>query len=193
MHILLFMLNAIKWKCYNNITNLFKLPFIATDSIVLRNHAQDPFHDLLLIQRKNHPFQNKLAFPGGFIEMGETAEHACLRELNEETCLSGTQLSLVTVASNPLRDPRKHVISIVYHVHVEDFSPLKGMDDAKNAKFYDMKSILKNKDCLAFDHYAILEKFLKNVFPCYKDYLNGSKFMKVGEKEMWFDVMDDIV
>ena len=42
-----------------------------------------------------------------------------LRELKEETNLSGRDPLLVTVAGNPGRDPRKHVVSIMYYVTVD--------------------------------------------------------------------------
>lgn len=42
-----------------------------------------------------------------------------LRELKEETNLSGRDPLLVTVAGNPGRDPRKHVVSVMYYVTVD--------------------------------------------------------------------------
>ena len=44
---------------------------------------------VLLIQRGIEPFKGKWAFPGGFINMNETAEEAACRELEEETGLKG--------------------------------------------------------------------------------------------------------
>ena len=66
------------------------------------------------------PFKGCLAFPGGFVDYNEDPEVACLRELEEECGIKGKSVELVTVACNPARDPRKHIISIVYQVKLDD-------------------------------------------------------------------------
>jgi 8-oxo-dGTP diphosphatase len=74
----------------------------------------------------------------------------------------------LTVKSDPKRDPRKHIISLVYLVTVDPDAQPKGGDDATDASFYDLKEILKNKERIAFDHYEILlelvDKKLKNSY-----------------------------
>lgn len=44
---------------------------------------------LLIIQRGIEPNKGKWSLPGGFLEQGETPEQGCLRELYEETGVSG--------------------------------------------------------------------------------------------------------
>ena len=58
-------------------------PALAADCVVF-----DPQGRLLLIRRKNPPFQGQYALPGGFVEYGETTERAAARELAEETGLT---------------------------------------------------------------------------------------------------------
>ena len=72
----------------------------------------------MLIERKNDPFKGMLAFPGGFVDYGECPKTACLRELEEECCVKGNaeSIELITVAGDPNRDPRQHVVSVVYAV-----------------------------------------------------------------------------
>ncbi len=42
---------------------------------------------LVVVKRKNEPAAGRLALPGGFMELGETWQQACTRELWEETSI----------------------------------------------------------------------------------------------------------
>ena len=79
-------------------------PALTTDCVVF-----DPDRGFLLIRRGHPPFQGAYALPGGFVETGETVEHACRRELEEETGLAAGELRLVGGYSEPGRDPRGRV------------------------------------------------------------------------------------
>lgn len=59
---------------------------IAADSLITRDH--DGVREILLIQRKNPPFQNMWAFPAGMVEDDETILEGAYRELEEETHLT---------------------------------------------------------------------------------------------------------
>ena len=140
----------------------YKIPSLTTDALVLRKHKDDEYHDILLVTRGRDPFAGKLAFPGGFVNYGEDPEHGCIRELKEETELEGKDIELLTVRGDPKRDPRRHVVTIVYLVNVDPDSQPKGGDDAKDAKFYDLKDIIKNqKDNMSFDHFSIIEELVQ--------------------------------
>ena len=54
-------------------------PFLAVSLAVFRKER------VLLIARRKPPFENVFTLPGGHVELGETLEAACLRELEEET------------------------------------------------------------------------------------------------------------
>lgn len=74
--------------------------------------------DILLIKRGIEPGRGKWALPSGFIEIDETAEEACLRELEEETGLSGNIIRLIGVYSQ--ESPfYKNVLIIGYKVRAE--------------------------------------------------------------------------
>src|SRR5712692_2282567 len=85
-----------------------KHPSVAVDGLVLRSGK------LVAVRRKNEPFRGMPALPGGFVELGETTVDAVVREVREETGLETRVQALVGVFSDPKRDPRGHVISIVY-------------------------------------------------------------------------------
>ena len=84
-------------------------PALTTDCVLFRPDGQT-----LLIRRKNDPFAGGYALPGGFVEIGETVEAACRREVLEETGLEVGDLTLVGVYSDPQRDPRGHTASVAY-------------------------------------------------------------------------------
>ena len=69
---------------------------------------------VLLIRRKNPPCEGRWAFPGGFVEPGETLEAAARRELREETGLEPSHLEQLRAFGDPGRDPRGWVISVVH-------------------------------------------------------------------------------
>ena len=121
-------------------------PSLAVDCVVF-----DTAGRLLLIRRKNPPFQGQYALPGGFVDYGETTEQAAARELREETNLVTVELTLIGVYSDPHRDPRRHVISIAYLAKVAGYDALAG-DDASAAEFV---ADWRNQ-ALAFDHDKIV-------------------------------------
>ena len=143
----------------------YKVPSLTTDAIVLRKHKADKYHDILLVTRGHEPFKGHLAFPGGFVDYGEDPQKGCYRELEEETNLKGESIELFTVRGDPNRDPRKHVVSIFYIVNVSPDAEPKGGDDAKEAKFYNLKEIYDSySNKLSFDHYTVIKELVETKF-----------------------------
>ena len=90
---------------------------------------------MLLIRRGHPPFKGKYALPGGFVEIGETIEDACRRELMEETGVQGRRgCELIGVYSDPKRDPRGHTCSVAFLARVARRPPRPG-DDAAAAEW----------------------------------------------------------
>lgn len=119
--------------------------------------------ELLLITRGRDPHKGMYAFPGGFVDYGEDPKKACLRELKEECSVDGIEPKLITVAGDPDRDPRKHVITIVYAVQIHPHAHVEAGDDAATAKWYNLRQVWtdNSKYPLAFDHRAILGEFVR--------------------------------
>ncbi len=109
---------------------------------------------IVLINRGREPFG--WAIPGGFIDYGESAENAAVREMREETGLELANLELFTVRSSPVRDPRHHTLTVVYEA--EGVGELKAGDDATDAKVFKLENL---PDKIAFDHREILEDYRK--------------------------------
>ena len=129
-------------------------PALAADSAVRRGD------EVLLIQRKYPPMEGAWAFPGGFVEQGENPIDAAVRELEEETGLIGKEPKLLMVMGEADRDPRKHIVSIVYEIQVsEDQQPVAG-DDAADARFWPISTLLSGEVEFAGDHLTILKNWL---------------------------------
>ncbi len=130
-------------------------PALAADAAVRRGDT------VLLIQRKYPPMKGAWALPGGFVDQGEDPIHAAVRELEEETGLTGTNPRLLMVMGDPERDPRKHIVSIVYEIDVSEDQQATAGDDAADAKFWPIETVFNGELTLAGDHLQILSNWLK--------------------------------
>ena len=74
--------------------------------------------------------------------------------------MAGYEPELITVAGKPDRDPRKHVISIVYAVQIPLGASVEAGDDAATAHWYDLQTVWSTFE-FAFDHKDILREFLE--------------------------------
>ena len=107
-----------------------KTPALVTDCAVF-----DMNDRVLLVRRGSEPFKGRYALPGGFVDVGETVEAACAREVQEETGVSiSERLLLVGVYSKPDRDPRGHSVSIAYTTRIDASAEPKPGSDAESAK-----------------------------------------------------------
>jgi 8-oxo-dGTP diphosphatase len=131
-----------------------KTPFVAVDGIVQIFDENQNFKGIVLIERKNPPYG--LAIPGGFVDVGETTEDALKREMKEEISLDVEITNLLGVYSDPKRDPRFHVVSVVYVCKA--YGTPVANDDAKKVFIYKLEEIPFKK--LVFDHSKILKDFI---------------------------------
>jgi 8-oxo-dGTP diphosphatase len=130
---------------------VYKNPLPTVDIIIEYNNG------IVLIERKNYPFG--WAIPGGFVDYGESLEHAAIREAKEETNLQVTLLYQFHTYSSPERDPRHHTITTVFVA--KGRGELKGKDDAKKAKVFYQNTLPDN---MVFDHRDILEDYFSEKY-----------------------------
>lgn len=130
-------------------TYKYPRPAVTTDCVVF---TQEEEPKVLLIQRGNEPYKGCWAFPGGFMNMEETAEECAVRELKEETGLTVKQIQQIGAYSKVDRDPRGRTISIAYLAIVDAPTAVSGMDDAAKAAWFPLSSLPD----LAFDHQDIM-------------------------------------
>src|SRR5262249_8366853 len=86
-------------------------PALTTDLVVVTTEARPR---VLLIRRKRGPFAGRWAIPGGFVDENESLESAARRELCEETGVEADRIEQLHTFGDPGRDPRGHVVSVVY-------------------------------------------------------------------------------
>lgn len=108
---------------------------------------------ILLIKRKNDPFKDNWALPGGFLEETESLETGAKRELEEETGLGIKNLFQLQVYGNVGRDPRGRTISIAFIGFLDKEFDLIAGDDAGEARWFELNELPE----LAFDHSKIIE------------------------------------
>ena len=126
-------------------------PAVTTDCVVFGMDNQDL--KVLLIERGWEPYKGTWAFPGGFLNMDETAEQGALRELKEETGLDLRYIKQVGAFSDVNRDPRTRVITIAFYA-LTKISEVQGGDDAAKAQWFSLNELPR----LAFDHELILRE-----------------------------------
>ena len=124
--------------------------FVTVDIVILKESKPD--QTILLIKRKNSPFQDFWALPGGFVDENEDLEAAAIRELEEETQIKAKYLEQIKAFGKPFRDPRSHVISIAFIGFVSENTITNAADDAKEVGWFP----INNLPDLAFDHLEII-------------------------------------
>lgn len=148
---------------------------------------------VLLIERGNEPYRGSWAFPGGFMEIDETAHQCALRELQEETGLKLVELEQLGAFTDVNRDPRERVLTVAFYavVHKPDFNAIAG-DDAARAQWFPLGIMPK----LAFDHKVVLHQAVES----FRDTLflslnNRAKFLWAftdDEKRLLLQLLDSL-
>ena len=130
----------------------YERPSVTVDVVVFSLVHDDL--QVLLIRRKNPPFANMWAIPGGFVHINESLEEAAARELAEETGVTDVYTEQLYTFGDPERDPRTRVITVAYFALVphDAVQHRPGSDSAETAWFS-----MFNLPKLAFDHAEILD------------------------------------
>jgi 8-oxo-dGTP diphosphatase len=126
---------------------------VPTVDIILQQES-----NILLIKRKNDPFKDHLSLPGGFVNEGELVEEAARREMWEETSLTIEPIEILGVYSDPNRDPRGHVLTVVWVAIVVN-GVARANDDSIEVQWVPLNDLYSTR--LAFDHKQILLDYIQ--------------------------------
>lgn len=137
-----------------NFTYEYERPALTVD-IIIFTLIEDKLN-VLLIQRKNNPYKDKWAFPGGFVDSKENIKNAAIRELKEETNINVSDLYEFKVFGNYGRDPRGWTVTVSYIYFLKNNINIKAQSDAKNISFFEIDKLPE----LAFDHNNIIKEVI---------------------------------
>jgi 8-oxo-dGTP diphosphatase len=133
----------------------YPMPSVTVDAVIICcGHV-------LLIRRRDDPFKDHWALPGGYMNIGETLRQAVVREVLEETALDISQYEIQEVGpfDSVCRDSRGRVISFAYSVIIplRAIPAAKAGDDAKELDWF----LIEECSEIAFDHSIIIEQAVK--------------------------------
>jgi len=126
-------------------------PSVTIDCVVLGYDCNTV--SLLLVNRKEVPFNNMWTLPGGFLFIDETPEESARRILSTKTGLDNLYLEQLYTFGEVKRDPRGRVLSIAYYALVDPrkFQLLAG-NATNDVKWFAISKLPK----IGFDHKQII-------------------------------------
>ncbi len=152
----------------------FERPSVATDIVVFRvvedveenkKKKRPKKLQVLMINRATYPYKNCWTLPGGFCQPNEKVEDTARRKLLEETNVSGVDLRLIGVYSEPGRDPRGWIISNTYMALINNLEcELRTDEEAWEARWFSIDEL--EDMAIGFDHLMII----KDAFALLKQY-----------------------
>ncbi|HET6280063.1 MAG TPA: NUDIX domain-containing protein [Polyangia bacterium] len=97
--------------------NAYERLSVAVDVVLLSVFDED-LHTILT-RRREHPYKDRLALPGGFVRLPESLDDTAARLLRDKLGLTNVFLEQLSTFGDPKRDPRMRVISVAYYALVE--------------------------------------------------------------------------
>lgn len=137
----------------------FPRPSLTADIVLFAEDGGDL--KVLLIKRANEPYKDGWALPGGFVEMDEPVKETAVRELEEETGVTGVPLKQFYAFGDDIhRDPRGRTVTVAYY-GITDLNKhkIRASSDAKEARWFSVN----NLPIVAFDHSEIIKMALEQL------------------------------
>ena len=132
----------------------FAIPLASVDLAIFSLHSGQL--QVLLVRRATHPFKDRWALPGGFVDVDRDAslDATALRKLTEKTGVSTPYLEQVATVGGPRRDPRAWSMTVLYMALIAHTDALPAVDTVEAARWWPWEEAIALD--LAFDHRALL-------------------------------------
>lgn len=133
-----------------------EIAHLASDIVILST-IDERLH-VLLAKRAFEPEKGKWTVPGGHVDKGERFYETAVRELEEETGISGVELHRLDAFDRPDRDPRYRIITMAYACMIDsaEFN-LSATREATEFNWFPVDELPE----MGFDHDEILEKAIE--------------------------------
>jgi NAD+ diphosphatase len=120
-------------------------------------------NEILLTVRGVNPKKGMLDLPGGFVDPGESAEDALMREIKEELNLDVVELKYLVSFPNEyvFAGYTVYTTDLGFVCKVQDFSSITFNDDISGYVFKNPKDIISNEIC-SESILKIIETFIDN-------------------------------
>jgi mutator protein MutT len=123
----------------------------------------NPQEELLMTRRRREPSQGMLDLPGGFVDIGETAEHGVIREVKEELNVEVSSLQFLGTFTNQYLygGTVYFTLDLAFACTVRNLAPLRPADDVADFVFLALHDIQLEQ--VAFSSVREVVSKLKNL------------------------------
>lgn len=113
-------------------------PSAATAAFIINSRGE-----LLVVRRAKEPAKGTLDLPGGFVDIGETAEEGIVREIREETGLEVTECKYLFSRPNiyPYTGIDVHTLDMLFECKVNNEAEARADDDAAELMWIPIEKI----------------------------------------------------
>ena len=129
-------------------------PAVAVAAVLL-----GPDGRVLLLRRAKDPGKGLLGLPGGFVDIGETAEEALRREILEEVNLRVASLDYLSSGTNQYlyRGVDYPVLDFFFVARTTDLSGIAALDDVESFEWRDPATVRQEEVAFASNARALNE------------------------------------